>query len=86
MDEFVRAWRDGVVPLRRSQGYTIEAAWSAPSDSSFLWIVAYGGPLPWDEAEARYYASAERAALEPDPAGWVLEQRTWFITPVDLSS
>ena len=45
-------------------------------------------PGGWDafgEADANYYASPARAALDPDPARLIDEQRSVRLTEVDLA-
>ncbi len=84
LDDFVAAWKAGVVPLRKAHGFTIEAAWTVHDVSRFVWIVGYDGPLSWEKAEEAYYGSPERAAIDPDPARWVIDPQTWFVTPIDL--
>ena len=70
MDEFLDAWLRGVVPLRRRFGFTFVGAWTVADTDEFVWILGYEGPDGFDRADDRYYASAERAALDPDPAQW----------------
>ena len=48
---------------RRSVG-----AWVVEASDEFVWILGYEGPEGFAAADARYYASAERAAVRPDPA------------------
>ena len=40
LDDFVTAWREGVVPLRQQHGFRIEGAWVIPSERRFVWIVS----------------------------------------------
>jgi hypothetical protein len=75
LDEFVDAWRRGVKPLRERFGFTVEA-WLVRAESRFVWLLGYGGPGSFATADEAYYASPERAALDPDPAVWIVEQRT----------
>jgi hypothetical protein len=81
-DTFVTAWRDGIVPLRRQAGYTVDGAWGSREEGTFTWVVAYVGPLSWEEAERRYYAMPERSSLEPDPASFLDDIQTWLMDPV----
>jgi hypothetical protein len=67
LDDFVAEWRAGVLPLRERFGFRIEA-WTDAAESTFVWVVRYDGPGTLEEADRAYYASPERAALEPDPA------------------
>jgi hypothetical protein len=80
-DDFLAAWTAGVLPLRRRFGFEIQA-WSVPEDSRFVWVVRYDGPGTYEEADRAYYASPERAAVDPNPAQWVADQRVTWLRPV----
>ena len=82
LDDFVDAWRRGVYPLRIGRGYRIDGAWTIPDDNRFVWVLSYDGADGWEASEASYYASPERAALDPDPAAWIVESRQWFVSEV----
>ena len=85
LDQFVREWLDRIEPIRRSLGFTIDAAWTAPDESRFLWLLTYQGD--WDAFEAAdraYHASPQRAALDPNPARLIAEQRTSRLEGVPL--
>ncbi|MBA3688204.1 MAG: NIPSNAP family protein [Chloroflexi bacterium] len=83
LEEFVAAWLKGVVPLRERFGFRIEGAWTVLSESRFVWILAHDAPEHEGEAlNDAYYASPERAALDPDPAHWVEESRQAFVQPI----
>jgi hypothetical protein len=82
LDRFVDAWRTGVRPLRQKKGFLVEGAWKIPTQERFVWIVSYDGPDGWDAANKAYYASPERKAMDPDPASFILAQRTTFIDRV----
>jgi hypothetical protein len=80
LEEFVAAWLKGVPTLRARFGFRIEGAWTVPSERRFVWILAHDGPEEeWQALNDAYYASPERAALDPDPAQWVEEQRHSFL-------
>jgi len=81
-DDFVAAWTAGVLPLRRRFGFEIQA-WTVPAESRFIWILRHDGPGTFDEADQAYYASPERAAIDPDPAQWIAEARKAWLTPVE---
>ena len=86
LDRFVEEWRTGVAPLRRANGFDILAAWTVPDEDRFVWLLAHPGD--WDEfaeADADYYASPERTALDPDPARLIAEQRHSRLTGVRTS-
>lgn len=80
-EEFVEAWTAGVLPLRRRFGFRV-LAWSLQEESRFVWLLGYPGPGSFEEADARYYDSPERAAVTPDPAQWVLEKHDTPVTAV----
>jgi hypothetical protein len=82
LDDFVRAWVAGVLPLRREFGFEIEA-WTQVGGDRFVWLVRYGGVGTFADADARYYASPQRKALDPDPAQWIVGNETYDLTEVD---
>ena len=75
LDTFVRAWHENVAPLRRSLGFEILGPWIA-DDGQFVWMV---GHEELEAADAAYYASPERAAMDPDPASYLTDIRTWIM-------
>ena len=80
LDDFVREWRELVLPLRVSMGFNVLGPWIEREANRFVWIVAYDGDL--EAANAAYYDSDERRAMSPDPARLVLEARTiWLEAP-----
>jgi hypothetical protein len=81
LDDFVAEWRAGVLPLRERFGFRIEA-WTDAAESTFVWVVRYDGPETLEEADREYYASPERAALEPDPARWIVDSIKLSLAPV----
>jgi hypothetical protein len=80
-DQFIAAWRAGVLPLRRQFGFEVRA-WALPEESRFVWVLAYSGPGSFAEAERAYHASAARMAVDPDPGQWVVEKHNSMVTPV----
>jgi hypothetical protein len=83
LDDFADAWSNGVEPLRRQFGFTSQA-WKLPELNLFVWLVTYAGAGPFEDADAAYYASPERAALEPDPARWIEVNETGSLVPVSV--
>jgi hypothetical protein len=79
LDEFVREWNELVLPLRKRQGFSVLGPWVEREADRFVWIVGYDGEIR--EADERYYASPERAAMNPDPARLVVEQRKVWLEP-----
>jgi len=82
LDAFIREWSNGVRPLRLRFGFVVVGAWVIRETNRFVWIVGHEGPGSFEEHDAAYYASAERAALDPDPARHINGAETHFIDPV----
>jgi len=82
LDDFVEAWEGGVRPLRERLGFRVDGAWVDRDRNRFVWPVPYDGPETFEEHNAAYYASPERAALTPDPAELIVEADTGFVEPV----
>jgi hypothetical protein len=72
LDDFVIAWTAGVLPLRERFGFTVDAAWTVGAESRFVWLLTYVGEESFEVADAAYYGSPERAAVDPDPADWIV--------------
>jgi hypothetical protein len=80
LDDFVREWRELVLPLRLSLGFSVFGPWVEREGSRFVWIVGYDGDIR--AADEAYYASAGRAAMDPDPARHVADIRqVWLEAP-----
>ena len=85
LDDFVTAWRAGVVPLREQHGFRIDGAWVIRLERRFVWIVTLHADV--EEFERRnkaYYADPARAALDPDPAQWIEAETRAFVEPAPL--
>jgi hypothetical protein len=65
-----------------SEGLPGRGSWTIEGGDRFVWILGYDGPEGWEAAEQRYYASPERAALDPDPARHLEKSEKWFMSPV----
>ena len=72
VDQFAREWANGVKPLREAAGFVIPSAWYLPDEHRFMWVLGWDGPGTLAEADAHYYASPGRSALDPDPARLIL--------------
>jgi hypothetical protein len=87
LDEWLREWREHVVPLRRAVGFELLGAWVSESGAdeaaTFTWLLGYDGPGDIEAANAAYYDSPERRALEPDPARHIAEARQLHVRAVD---
>ena len=87
MDEFVAGWREYVAPLRVRHGFSVERAWvnSAGGKSEFVWLVGYGGADGYAAADARYYASPDRAGMAWDPMQYIDQIELRVLDPVAVS-
>jgi hypothetical protein len=81
LGDFVAAWTAGVLPLRRAAGFHVES-WTVPGESRFVWLLSYDGPGTFAAADEAYYETPARAALEPDPAQWIVADRKVILEPV----
>jgi len=81
MDAWIEEWSRHIRPLRERLGFQVVGAWTA-GVNEFVWILRYEGPKTWAEADAAYYASPERASLDPDPARHLANTETWIVDPV----
>jgi hypothetical protein len=70
MDEWIAEWRGKIRPLRERAGFAVLGPWVADDSDQFLWIL---GHADFEAADAAYYQSAARVALDPDPARHLLE-------------
>jgi len=81
LDEFVDEWRALILPLRRQLGFSIVGPWINRDESRFVWLVGYDGNI--QEANERYYASDERAAMDPNPARLIADTQTTFVQTIE---
>lgn len=82
MDDWVGEWRRHIEPLRRRFGFEVIGPWIVEDEDRFVWILGYGDDDGWQAADAAYYASSERRAIEPDPARHLLATEQWMMRPV----
>jgi hypothetical protein len=81
IDDFVAAWTAGVLPLRRRFGFEIDA-WTQVDGDRFVWLIRWRGSGSLADADAAYYASPQRMALDPDPAQWIVGNETFDLNKV----
>jgi hypothetical protein len=85
LEQFVGEWWAGVVPLREAHGYHVDAAWTVAKQSRFVWLLSRDVPSSeWETCNDAYYADPRRAALDPDPARFVLSERRYLVEAVTL--
>jgi NIPSNAP len=65
LDEWLAEWREQVYPLRLASGFEVVGAWIAREQNRFVWIIGHDDLQAANDA---YYASPDRAAMDPDPA------------------
>jgi NIPSNAP protein len=77
-EEWLRRWRERIVPLRRKFGFEIVGAWLDDEWGQFVWVLTYDGPETFEEVNDRLWASPEGLALERDTDEYILswEMRT----------
>lgn len=78
MAAWLDEWERLIAPLRRRQGFEVVGAWTTDHDQ-FIWILRYAGSKSWEEADAAYYASPERTAMQPDPARHIAQSNHWMM-------
>jgi heme-degrading monooxygenase HmoA len=83
LDEFLDAWRRQVPQLRQAHGFEVRA-WVVRDEARLVWIVSYPGSREdFEEADAAYYASAERGAFDPDPRRWLVATHHAWLIPAE---
>lgn len=60
MDNWLRFFRDKVVPLHRKFGMPARIAWVNAEDSEFIWVRDFRDDEPIETQEQRYVNSEER--------------------------
>jgi hypothetical protein len=81
LDEWIRLWREQIVPLRRERGFEIEGSWVDPNRREHIWLISHPGPESFEEANAVYWASPERQALGIDPKNFLVGERIQVVHP-----
>lgn len=79
LDEWLAEWRQKVYPLRLAAGFEVVGAWVAREHNRFVWIV---GHEHFATANDDYYASPERAAMDPDPARHLAQVEEIQLEPI----
>jgi NIPSNAP len=79
LEDWVREWKDNVLPLRLAFGFELVGAWIIEEENRFVWIIGHADDFA--AADSRYYGSDERKALSPDPARHLVSQTTALMRP-----
>jgi hypothetical protein len=82
LEEFCELWRREVRPLRLAFGFSVDGAWLDRDANRFVWVISYAGPNRFEDRDAAYYESPERAAFDPDPAELVVRSETAMLEPL----
>lgn len=83
MDDFLALWREHIVPAREPYGLGVSGAWASPDGAEFCWVVTFDGDAEaFADADARYYAGPERAALPRSPADFIDAMELRVLQPV----
>ncbi len=86
MDEWISEWTAKVLPLREQAGFRVISAWTIQETNQFVWFLTYDGEESFEVADKRYYQSADRQSLDPDPVRHVVEAHNWFVEPLQSES
>jgi hypothetical protein len=83
MAAWLDEWSRLIAPFRQRHGFEILGAWTVEPDK-FVWILRYTGSKTWQEADAAYYAAAERTAMQPDPARHIATAEQWLMSAMNV--
>ena len=79
MDQWIAEWSRHVRPLRAAFGFTLVGAWVIRTEDRFIWILAHDD---FEATDQRYYESAQRRSIDPDPARHLAHTHHVFVDPV----
>ena len=82
MDEWLSAWRDRIVPLRRNLGFDVVSAWVDRESNRFVWLLRRTTVGDWQSRDRDYYESDERRSMQPDPADCIARAERFFVEEV----
>ncbi|MFD3683885.1 NIPSNAP family protein [Nocardiopsis sp. NPDC058631] len=82
LDEWVRRWREEIVPLRLEFGFSLGGAWVDRERNHFLWEISYEGPESFAQRNRRYWESPERKAMALDPDEYLVSAEVREVTRV----
>lgn len=82
LDEWVEAFRDKIVPLRRELGFEVEQSWVDREHHQHIWVISYDGDQTFEEANKAYWASSKRAELGVDPDEFLIGEETHVVERV----
>ena len=83
LEDWLDEWREHVAPLRERLGFRVLGPWIDEEASVFVWLLEYEGEDGFSAADARYYSSDERRALDPDPARHLANVETRLLRRIE---
>ena len=85
LDRWVDEWLQGIAPLRRAMGFSIDGAWTVEDGGRFVWLLSHPGDWEaFEAADQAYYDSPQRASLDPNPARLIEGQAISRLAEVEL--
>ena len=82
MDDFL-AWFPALIPVREQYGFRVLFALADREQETFTWAVAHeGDPAAFEDAEAAYNSSPERAAAFETFPGHIAKKEIGFADDV----
>ncbi|MDT0330009.1 NIPSNAP family protein [Nocardiopsis lambiniae] len=82
LDEWVRRWREEIVPLRLEFGFSLGGAWIDRERDHFVWEISYDGPERFAERNRAYWDSPKREAMALDPKDYLVSTEVREVTRV----
>jgi hypothetical protein len=79
MDDWVVKWRSDVLPVRRRYDFSVIGPWVIRDENRFVWIVGHDN---FAEANAAFYASSERSALESEIPDYLDKVEAWMLDSI----
>ena len=76
MENWLRFFREKVVPLHRKFGIPARIAWTNMESSEFIWVRDFSDKESIEEQERRYVSSEERSRVIGDQSKAFIESMT----------
>jgi hypothetical protein len=82
MGDWLRVFREGIVPASEAAGIPVVAAWTNPEDpDEFVWVRAYDSGSPVADQKAAYTASPDRKKLGDLGRRYLESREVRFLEP-----
>jgi hypothetical protein len=79
MEDWIEKWRSEVLPVRHRFGFSVLGPWTVRDEDRFVWIVGHDN---FSEANAAFYASPERTAIEPQIPEYLEKTEAWMLDSI----